>query len=236
MRLLAATPTSVFSQLGSEELVIEGSEFGESDADIKTVTIGGVPCLQVTYLSPGSIQCRTPRGAGRGLSVEVTNAFGFSSVQNSLFAYNDPIVDAISPNYDMRYEQIGNKSSYLPWMRSFFVSGFGFGWSPADVDEVSVGGQVCGSVLWLSNSMLQCGNVSALTWSGNEVKVTVQSQQASAAVFQHYSSPSISAVTPGTTGTTGDVPPPWYTIREDRVEPSVNESNANATSVEADSN
>lgn len=61
------------------------------------------------------------------------------------------------------------------FLRSFRISGTGFGNSRIDVDEVLVGGKPCGAIEWLSSNTLMCNDVDASSWASTSVAVTVGS-------------------------------------------------------------
>jgi len=84
---------------GGTIITIGGSNFGTADSDVQPrVTVGGVACPQVVWVSATSVLCETPDGVGadRPVIVEVGT---FSSVANpeAEFSYDAPKVAAIEP-------------------------------------------------------------------------------------------------------------------------------------------
>ncbi len=55
-------------------LSIRGGPFGYVNADLRNITVGGVPCTQFFVLSLTTATCVVPSGEGLGVEVVVTNA------------------------------------------------------------------------------------------------------------------------------------------------------------------
>lgn len=83
----------------------------------------------------------------------VTNSLGLSSLPLPVFSYKGPQITGVSPAYSFNIAPELDGSGPLI---DFNVSGVGFGHSPHAVTRLSVGGEVCPSVEWVSSSLLKC--------------------------------------------------------------------------------
>jgi len=78
-----------------------GEGFGNSQQDVLAVTIGGIPCRHVTYVSSGELQMSMPPGAGTGLPVVVTTRGGLQSAASpqARISYHAPDVTYVAPSH-----------------------------------------------------------------------------------------------------------------------------------------
>jgi len=131
---------------GGTIITISGQNFGGGSSSVQpSITVGGVPCPQVVWVSATSVLCETPQGVG-GHKAVLVDVDGATSVKNSNseFQYDAPSVIAIEP---------GHGSAAGGTMVTVIGSNFG---TSNNNPSVTIGGRPCQSVVWLSNSKLQC--------------------------------------------------------------------------------
>jgi len=72
-------------------ILMVGSNFGWSAAQLTSASIGGTACTALTWISSTSIECVVPSGSGLALPVTVTTAGGLASVPVNTFSYENDI-------------------------------------------------------------------------------------------------------------------------------------------------
>mmetsp|Transcript_32796 Transcript_32796/g.79456 ORF Transcript_32796/g.79456 Transcript_32796/m.79456 type:complete len:350 (-) Transcript_32796:640-1689(-) len=131
---------------GGTIITIGGTNFGSADSNIQPrVTVGGVACPSVVWVSQSSVLCETPDGVGadRTVVVEVGSRQSAPSAQ-SKFRYDSPKVLGIEPAHGPA------KGGTM-----VTVAGVNFGETNSN-PSVTVGGRPCQSVVWLSDKKLTC--------------------------------------------------------------------------------
>eukprot|EP00239_Pterosperma_sp_CCMP1384_P007020 CAMPEP_0197856668 /NCGR_PEP_ID=MMETSP1438-20131217/29007_1 /TAXON_ID=1461541 /ORGANISM="Pterosperma sp., Strain CCMP1384" /LENGTH=513 /DNA_ID=CAMNT_0043472199 /DNA_START=209 /DNA_END=1747 /DNA_ORIENTATION=- len=124
------------------------------------VTVGGVPCTETEVVEEEELTCVIPPGAGARLSVRVTlhriDEEGklvrkdlpevLLSKENTLFSYDEPEVDMVSPDHGQT-----NGGTYVT------VSGSNFGLPESSSEiEVTVGGVACLQLEHISDKQAVC--------------------------------------------------------------------------------
>ena len=166
------------------EVTIVGGEFGRDGGDVSSVSIGGVECDSFTRTSSASITCVVPLGSGEDLPVVVVTAGGLNG--SSVFTYDLRIESAVIVGGGGSVLLGGAVGSSLSYNLS--ISGRSFGSGAGDIVSLSVGGGLCGSVVWVSHTLLYCsvpgsslelsgvdGSVSLMLSSGQSVSADLVS-------------------------------------------------------------
>jgi len=157
----------LLSQAGGEILTLVGSGWeafcdagtGLCNAGIK-ILIGPFECSQVYLSAPSAtgeygVRClSTPSGAGGPHyarvkilgGVELSPPEGFEETVE----YSPPTVLALSPDFVAL-----TANSNL----TFNVTGTGFGPAPTILHSISIGGNLCGSAVWISSTLVSCLDV-----------------------------------------------------------------------------
>lgn len=118
-----------------------------------------------------------------------------------MFSFKGPEVAGLEPSYS--FDILPALDGSGPAIE-FNVSGIGFGHESAAVARVSVGGEPCAGVEWLSSSLLRCTGIRMTQWSSSNVEVALVSNQSSSAPLLHrYGAPRVTVVQPGTSGVAG---------------------------------
>lgn len=199
--VLAVDPAIGAAQEGGTELNIIGASLGFAQSDVKQVTIGGEECADVDLISSDRLRCIAPRHFGQGLDVVVTNALNLSSVPLPVFSYKGPEIVGTTPGYTFEIAPELDGSGEL---LEFNVTGLGFGHSRAAVASVSVGGELCPRVDWISPQVLRCIGLRMTQWASSVVQVMLSSNQTVAVpLLRRYGAPRVTAVQPGSSGVTG---------------------------------
>jgi len=131
---------------GGTIVTVGGTNFGTGDTSVQPmVSIGGEPCQQVVWVSSTSVLCETPDGVGGHKSV-IVSVGGVNSApnQDAVFNYNPPTVEAIEP---------GHGAASGGTMVTVIGDNFG---ASNNNPSVTIGGRACQSVIWLSNTKIQC--------------------------------------------------------------------------------
>ena len=127
---------------------------GEGDSEVYA-TVGGAPCLSTVALDSQVLTCVTPPGSGRKRSVAVVREDQGSKVEsppNTLFNYDDPEVEGVSP-------AVGQSSGgTLVTLR-----GRNFGSGEDDLVEIFVGESNCTRVRRVSDGEATCATPAQAT-------------------------------------------------------------------------
>jgi hypothetical protein len=189
------TPTQGPTDGGGTVVTLSGFNLGRVAADLFGVWVGGVPAVSVTWDSETQLRFVLPPGAGGGLSVRVETRGG-ASQPNSVFRYNNPLVDSIVPDYALTGPEV---------LANFTIFGSNFGpsaladGSASFVDSATVGGSACAKVVFVSSTEVQCFGVNGTVWDGNEVQVSVAGLVSSSnRAFTPMGNPSVDIVSPDT--------------------------------------
>lgn len=189
-----ALPRSVDVK-GGQTIRLFGGNFGQKDADITSLLIGGRACTDVRVKSPTEITCVSPQGVGKSVSVHLRQSAGLSFSSDQLLGYKAPVVARIEPTYvlsgDVKY--------------NLTVFGEHFGNDLDAPSQVIIGGRVCSSVRLLNSTALECIQMSGQqSWSSRLVQVRTGSQDgSSSSVLRVFGVPTLRAATTTERGTAG---------------------------------
>lgn len=114
---------------------LHGTSFGQQTEDIDTITVGGQPCLDPTWISSESAVCTVPGANLTAFSsdaVELELAGGQKSVAEVLRIYGQPRVSLVNP---------GTGSVLGGDLQTVVCADCGE--QPEDVLEVSIDGNPC---------------------------------------------------------------------------------------------
>lgn len=137
--ITGVSPTDV-SVAGGTEITISGTQFVASPAP--TVTVGGEPCTSFTVVSSTVITCVLPEGTAGAKEIVVTNDDGGTATAPSDINYiSNPEATSISPTR-------GNNTGGT----EITIAGTGF----VDGATVTVGGQACTPVTFVSDTEIKC--------------------------------------------------------------------------------
>jgi hypothetical protein len=158
---------SVAPTPGGMLIQVVGQGFGTQNSDIEDVRVGGVSCLSFTLDSDSVLHCTVPPGTGRGLSVEVFTRDNGQSPRNTLFSYEAPTITSVNPSYLMRDVE-----------PELVVLGTNFGNSRGDIRSLTIGGQECADVRFVSPMEVHCRefDASGLGSSVSTVSVSLSVQ------------------------------------------------------------
>jgi len=155
---------------GGTRLSVLGSGFGTLPQHVAGVLVDGLPCASVTVVSQSLLRCVAPRGAGRGVGVQVVGGGGLRSPTNTLVSFTAPRIDAVSPR-----AALVDSSTVL----NLTFTGSGLGVRPGDVGSVSFGGFPCPSWRWENSSAVRCLGVRASGLGDGTPRVVVRNQSSS---------------------------------------------------------
>ncbi|KAJ1470608.1 IPT/TIG domain-containing protein, partial [Baffinella frigidus] len=178
---------------GGTIITISGRNFGGGSSSVQpTISLGGAPCPQVVWVSATSVLCETPEGVGAHKAILV-DVDGKTSVKNanSQFLYDAPTVIAIEP---------GHGSAAGGTMVTIIGSNFG---ESNNNPSVTIGGRPCQSVVWLSNSKLQCVSPPGIGIGDVRVFVLDQSSPENFGTIFEFDAPSIEELSPAHGPATG---------------------------------
>jgi len=138
--------------LGGEVVTVNGRNFGASAsvaaAGNVSITIDGILCLPLIYISDSELQCGPPPKISSRTAIVRVNAFGgLSSIPNATVSAVFPIIQRITPSFVWRGD-LGN-------VHDFNVTGYLLDASTV----ISIGGANCSSVTVVSNSTVTCRNL-----------------------------------------------------------------------------
>jgi hypothetical protein len=77
---------------------VEGKDLGTGAGHLQ-IDIGGIECIDSTWVSGARVTCTTPPGAGAGerVTVRIDGQYTASSSGAALFSYNAPEVRSVAP-------------------------------------------------------------------------------------------------------------------------------------------
>ena len=128
--------------LGGITTTVYGRNFGTEDTN-PTAWVGGVRCQPTVWLSDSTMECGVPQGFGANQPIEV-EVGGQRSDPKELLTYEPPEVDAIYPPHAP-----GRGGDNVT------VAGRNFGHKNHQ-PRVTIGGEACPQVWWLSDSAIVC--------------------------------------------------------------------------------
>ncbi len=168
---------------GGATITVTGSQFMNG----ALVTIGGVACNSITFVSSTSLTCITPPGSNGAKSVVVTNPDAQSATLTNSFTYSNgmaPVVTALYPNFG---PLAGGTTVNV--IGSQFMNGA----------RVTIGGISCDSITFNSSTSLTCVTPAGSAGAKAVVVTNPDAQSATLANGFTYSNgmaPTISTVTP----------------------------------------
>jgi len=165
-----------------------GSNLGRSADDISSVTVGGITCTSVTFVSSAELECVAPGFGFEGSDVVVYHGSVPSLGGEGKFsASRQPVISSIWPKVA--------PSSANPEVTIF---GADFPTDPDDVDSITIGVFPCRGISVISPAEMRC-RVSPGTGAGHRVGMMTAGgfdELESTAVFS-FSAPAVSRVVPG---------------------------------------
>eukprot|EP00286_Rhodomonas_abbreviata_P024671 CAMPEP_0181298334 /NCGR_PEP_ID=MMETSP1101-20121128/5726_1 /TAXON_ID=46948 /ORGANISM="Rhodomonas abbreviata, Strain Caron Lab Isolate" /LENGTH=495 /DNA_ID=CAMNT_0023403347 /DNA_START=283 /DNA_END=1766 /DNA_ORIENTATION=+ len=178
---------------GGTIITIGGMNFGTGSGNVQPrIVVGGSPCPQVVWVSSTSVLCETPEGVGSNKPVTVS-VNGETSAMNgaSVFKYDAPSVLAIEP---------GHGSAAGGTMVTIVGNNFG---ATNNNPSVTIGGRPCQSVVWLSNTKLQCVSPPGIGIGDVRVFVLDLSSPENFGTIFEFDAPSIEKLVPDHGPSTG---------------------------------
>lgn len=162
---------------GGQAVTILGRDLGLANSKID-VEVGGIDCIESTWVSETAVTCVTPPGAGgaKRVKVVIDGKLTATSPMSASFSYNAPRVVAVTPATG--HSQGGSR---------ILVQGKNFGLT--DSDPVAfVGATECESTIWTDDAAVTCVTPA---WTEGPVVVPVtvkvfgqRSEETSQAVYQ----------------------------------------------------
>ena len=173
---------------GGGIITIHGGSFGSSDFT-QSIRVGGTACKASQWLSEGSVTCNTPGGSGYERDAVITVG-GLRSTLSGLFTYNFPSVNSIFP---------GNAPTTGGTTLTMLGGEFG---NAGTGQEIRVGGTVCITTLYTSDSSLHC-KIPAGVGSNPHLQVISSGLSGFGRNLLSYDNPTVSGVTPANSATSG---------------------------------
>lgn len=178
-------------------VTLTGDGFGTLPEHVDRVTIGGVACPRVHWVSSSELQVAVPPGTGKDIPVVVHLQGGLSSrpmADESLLQYEVPDIRAIDPSYQFAADVEG----------TFTVTGEHLGNSQTDLDYIEVGGVRCRSALFVDSRHVQCQGLDGRALDGTSTskdsrRVTVSTRRQQSvpnAFFEPVPRPIVQEVAP----------------------------------------
>eukprot|EP00163_Fabomonas_tropica_P033242 TRINITY_DN863_c0_g1_i5.p1 TRINITY_DN863_c0_g1~~TRINITY_DN863_c0_g1_i5.p1 ORF type:complete len:6170 (-),score=768.16 TRINITY_DN863_c0_g1_i5:895-19404(-) len=198
--VLTITPTTGGTS-GGYMATIAGTNFGPSGTFV-AATLGGVNCLASTWLADNLVRCQVPAGSGgsKGATVVVGNGAplgmeGRLAARGNLFTYDPPGVTGLVPP-----ALLSNTIGGLV----FTVLGSNFGASAASPAQVLVGGTLCQTTTWLSDTELKCLSPFGTGFDRNiQVSLDGAASTVNPSYRLTYQPPVVTGITPDNLDTVG---------------------------------
>jgi len=122
---------------GGTSVVISGSAFTPAT----TVTIGGAPVTNLSYVDQSTINAKAPSGTAGTKNVVVTSEFGTATLTGGFTYFVTPTFVSIVPSHGLATSST-----------NVTVNGTGF----VSSSSVLVGGQTCGSKNFVNSTQITC--------------------------------------------------------------------------------
>lgn len=166
---------------GGDTITINGSHFKNP----ALVTIGGVACTPVTFVSSSQLTCVTGVSPAGAYDVVVTNPDTFTGTVTNGFEYRElpPTLASIAPTFGV----IGGGDTITLTGTGFLVG-----------VSVTINGVVCASVNRISATSVECVTPVSLTEGAKDVVVTNTDGQSAVltGAFTYQGPPTIASVSP----------------------------------------
>ncbi len=164
---------------GGDDISITGTNYAAG----ATVAIGGVPCGNVTVVSPTQITCTTSATAAGTLSIVVTNTDGQTGTGNNLFTYEGaPVLISISPS--------GGPTA---GGNSISLNGSGF----LTATGITVGGVACSAIGLSSSTVATCVVPTALAGAADVAITNTTATATLVGAYTYRAAPTVGSVAPG---------------------------------------
>jgi hypothetical protein len=168
------SPTS-----GSAQLTVHGQNFGVDDTS-PTVKVSITACQTSSWTSMTTVYCKFPSGASASLPVFIDVGGQYGCMVNVL-SYDAPVLTDLS-----------RKNGPVSGAATLTILGRNFGM--ADISqELRVGGTLCSTSRWVSDSYIACGLASG-TDIARDVSIAVQSLLGTIVAGFSYDVPVVSSL------------------------------------------
>ena len=136
---------------GQTDVVITGEELGQDLQDIVSLTVAGVPCNNITYISISEVRCVTRQSPQPRSDVVLIETLSSGEIEEEartvFFTYNQP------PTTLQASPATGPESGGI----DVAILGEALGQNPEDVVNVEIAGSSClASLNYVNSSFLQC--------------------------------------------------------------------------------
>jgi hypothetical protein len=133
--------------VGGTVIDIAGSNLGANGLQL-AITVGGIPCISVMWISSSSAQCTSPPGVGGSHMIEMSiDGTARANSGAFRFSYDRPIIESVEPSFFS--ESGGDRVAIL---------GRNFGEVEGRASQmiVQVGRTQCAQTRWVSDAELDC--------------------------------------------------------------------------------
>ena len=133
--------------VGGTVIDIAGSNLGANGLQL-SISVGGIPCISVTWVSPTSAQCTSPPGVGGSHIIEMSiDGTARANSGAFRFSYDRPIIESVEPSFFS--ETGGDRIAILG-------RNFGEVEGRASQMVVQVGRTQCAQTRWVSDAEMDC--------------------------------------------------------------------------------